>query len=137
MTRSGPGSAVPEESGKGDRPSWSPLGPLTAWLGLVQQFGTASLGSVEEVTRLSQAQWDMMRDGMALMSRLPMDALEESSRELARLRTAVHAVQAQMAVFDEQLGALEQMLSPLHQWADAWRGLVQPPAPPGPPATSP
>jgi len=70
-----------------------------------------------------------MRQGLDLMSDLPLTALERSGRELARLRAAVAAVQGQMDLFDEQLAAMEQVVRPLHEWADAWRTLAERPPP--------
>jgi hypothetical protein len=106
---------------------WNPLSPMLAWLTTMQELGTVALGSTEAIQQLSQSQWTMLREGMALMSKLPLSALDESDRELRRLREAVRAVQFQMEVFDQQLEALDQMLHPLHDWADAWRGLIERP----------
>jgi hypothetical protein len=115
-----------EDSGNGlGAASW-PLAPMLAWLNLVQEFGTTALGSVGQVTQLTQAQWEALRGGMSLMSQLPLGALQESDRELKRLRDAVRAAQLQMEIFDQQLAALDQLLRPLHDWANAWRGLIEP-----------
>jgi len=61
-----------------------------------------------------------MLDAMAMMAKLPLTNLEQSARELARLREAVGVMQLQLDGFDQQLAALEAVVQPLRDWARAW-----------------
>jgi hypothetical protein len=119
-----------EPGAEGTRNSVDPTAPLTAWLSAVQQMSAAALGSVDVLGQLGQAQWRMVRDGMALMSELPLTAVEEGTRGLAQLRQALHAVQTQMAVVDEQLATIEQVLKPVQEWSTSWRALMGDDSPP-------
>jgi hypothetical protein len=103
---------------------YDPTGPMLAWLTAVQEFGGAALGQVDDLARLSQTQATAVRQGMALMADLPLSAVEDGMRDLARLREALRAVQLQMALVDDQLEALTQVLAPVQEWSRAWRGLV-------------
>jgi outer membrane protein TolC len=49
--------------------------------------------------------------------------LEAVLDDLAARRAQVRALQAQLAGFDEQLGALEASLRPLLQWTSTWAEL--------------
>jgi hypothetical protein len=120
-----PASAPASADSKPDRERlFDPTAPLLAWLSAVQEISGAALGQVDDLTRLSQAQWRVVRDAMALMGDLPLSAVEDGMRDLARLREALRAVQLQMALVDDQLEALSQVLAPVHEWSRAWRGLV-------------
>jgi hypothetical protein len=113
-----------ESAADGRREGFDPVAPMLAWLGAVQEMSTAALASVDVLGGLGQAQWRLVRDGMALMSELPLTALDEGTRGLTQLREALHVVQAQMAMVDEQLATVEQVLKPVQAWSKAWTDLM-------------
>jgi len=99
--------------------------PLLGWFAAVQGLSEAALASftaapVLQASQLGQAQWQAMLDAMAMMAKLPLTNLEQSARELARLREAVGVMQLQLDGFDQQLAALEAVVQPLRDWARAW-----------------
>ena len=94
--------------------------PFLDMMSAFHGLGEAGMASIGAATSVGQAQWQAMNDAAAAMAQLPLATLEESTRELARLRDAVHVMQGQLALFDEQLGALDAMLQPLRRWAELW-----------------
>lgn len=113
------------ETGGTDRSArFDPTQPMLAWLTALQEISSAAFGQVDDLAKLSQQQWGVVRDGMALMAQLPLSAVEQGTAELARLREALRAVQLQMALVEEQLHSLEQVLHPVQEWSKAWRDLL-------------
>jgi hypothetical protein len=108
-----------------EHPAPSSSNPLFAWLAAVQGLSEAALASfsaapVLQASQLGQAQWQAMLEAMAMMAKLPLTNLDQSARELARLREAVGVMQLQLDGFDQQLAALEAVVAPLREWAEAW-----------------
>jgi len=70
--------------------------------------------------------------GLPLPGALSAAQLDSFARGVAAQRSSVAALQAQLAVFDEQLAALERMIGPRAEWGKAWaefERLVMNPAP--------
>ena len=82
--------------------------------------GTLPAG-VGHVGQIGQAQWQAMVEAMSIMSEVPMSNLDHAVREVARLREAISVMELQLEAFDQQLAAMEAVIRPLQQWAQAWR----------------
>jgi hypothetical protein len=98
----------------------APANPFLEMMSAFRGLSEAGMTSLGMATSVGQAQLEAANAAAAAMAQLPLATLEQSSRELARVREAVHLTQAQLAVFDEQLAALEAMLEPLRRWAELW-----------------
>lgn len=125
----GPGPAPDDdpEHGPQGRPSSSSSSsnPLLGVLAAVQGLSEAAMASfsaapVLQASQIGRAQWQAMLEAMTMMAKLPLTNLEQSARELARLREAVGVMQLQLDGFDQQLAALEAVVQPLREWARAW-----------------
>jgi hypothetical protein len=54
---------------------------------------------------------------------MPAAQLESIVGEIRERREQLRALQAQMAVFEEQLAMLESSLTPLLEWTRTWAGM--------------
>jgi hypothetical protein len=78
-------------------------------------------GPMSPIGQIGQAQWKAMLEAVSLISELPLANLDQSLREVTRLREAISVMRLQLDGFDKQLAALEAVIRPLQQWAQAWR----------------
>lgn len=63
------------------------------------------------------------RRNAPLPTMLPTAQLESIVSEIHERREQLKALQAQMAVFEEQLAMLESSLTPLLEWTQTWAGM--------------
>jgi hypothetical protein len=59
----------------------------------------------------------------AFPSMLPVAQLESTVNEIRERREQLKALQAQLAIFDEQLAMLESSLTPVLEWTRTWAGM--------------
>jgi hypothetical protein len=94
-------------------------GLMQPWISQLRMF-TEGLAGMTMLSQSALSQPLRSLQGLPLPGALSAAQLGSFARSVAAQRSSAAALQAQLAVFDEQLAAVEGMIGPLAEWSKAW-----------------